>query len=111
MPSTTSSVVSSPLASSTVITPSLPTFSIASAIMEQQGRVRLQRGERRIRGPDEGGHYRPDQGGAQRAAERGLGRGPALDHGVHGGREAGREGRGWWCARDASRRWHDVIFR
>ena len=33
MPSTTSSVVSSPLASSTVITPSLPTFSIASAMM------------------------------------------------------------------------------
>src|SRR5208282_4378516 len=33
MPSTTSSVVSRPLASSTVITPSLPTFSIASAIM------------------------------------------------------------------------------
>src|SRR5215468_9347212 len=33
MPSTTSSVVSSPFASSTVITPSLPTFSIASAIM------------------------------------------------------------------------------
>src|SRR5438445_7906918 len=32
MPSTVSSVVSSPLASSTVITPSLPTFSIASAI-------------------------------------------------------------------------------
>src|SRR5712691_3705036 len=33
MPSTTSSVVSSPLASSTVITPSLPTFSIASAMI------------------------------------------------------------------------------
>src|SRR3954467_7295823 len=33
MPSTTSSVVSRPLASSTVITPSLPTFSIASAIL------------------------------------------------------------------------------
>ena len=32
MPSTVSSVVSRPLASSTVITPSLPTFSIASAI-------------------------------------------------------------------------------
>src|SRR5262245_38895180 len=33
MPSTTSSWVSSPLASSTVMTPSLPTFSIASAII------------------------------------------------------------------------------
>ncbi len=33
MPSTTSSVVSRPLASSTVMTPSLPTFSIASAMM------------------------------------------------------------------------------
>jgi hypothetical protein len=33
MPSTTSSVVSMPLASSTVIVPSLPTFSIASAMM------------------------------------------------------------------------------
>jgi len=32
MPSTVSSVVSRPFASSTVITPSLPTFSIASAI-------------------------------------------------------------------------------
>ena len=34
MPSTTSSSVSSDLASSTVITPSLPTFAIASAIIE-----------------------------------------------------------------------------
>ncbi len=33
MPSTTSSVVSRPLASSTVMTPSLPTLSIASAMM------------------------------------------------------------------------------
>ena len=33
MPSTTFSVVSRPLASSTVITPSLPTFSMASAMM------------------------------------------------------------------------------
>ncbi len=33
MPSTTSSVVSRPLASSTVMTPSLPTFSIASAMI------------------------------------------------------------------------------
>ena len=33
MPSTTSSVVSSVLASSTVMTPSLPTFSIASAMI------------------------------------------------------------------------------
>jgi hypothetical protein len=32
MPSTVSSVVSRPLASSTVMTPSLPTFSIASAM-------------------------------------------------------------------------------
>ena len=33
MPSTTSRVVSRPLPSSTVMTPSLPTFSIASAMM------------------------------------------------------------------------------
>ena len=33
MPSTTSRVVSRPLASSTVITPSLPTFSMASAMI------------------------------------------------------------------------------
>ncbi|HWR96873.1 MAG TPA: hypothetical protein VN317_00470, partial [Candidatus Methanoperedens sp.] len=33
IPSTTSRLVSVPLASSTVITPSLPTFSIASAMM------------------------------------------------------------------------------
>src|SRR5262249_27961568 len=41
MPSTTSSWVSRPLASSTVITPSLPTFSIASEIMSPMVRSPL----------------------------------------------------------------------
>ena len=60
---------------------------------EQQGPLRLQRGERGVRGPDEGRHHRPDQGRAQRAAERGVGGEPAAHHRVHGGREAGGEGR------------------
>ena len=72
---------------------------------EQQGRLRLQRGERGVRGPDEGRNHRPDQGRAQRAAERGVGREPAAHHRVHGGREARREGR--QPAADASGR-HDV---
>ena len=60
---------------------------------EQQGRLRLQRGDRGVRGPDEGRHHRPDQGRAHRAAERGVGGGPAADHRMHGGGEARREGR------------------
>ena len=72
---------------------------------EQQGPLRLQRGDRGVRGPDEGRDHRPDQGRAQRAAERGLGGEPAAHHGVHGGREARREG--WQPAADASGR-HDV---
>ena len=55
---------------------------------EQQGPVRLQRRDRGVRGPDEGRHHRPDQGRAQRPAERGVGRSPAVDHRVHGRREA-----------------------
>ena len=54
----------------------------------QQGVLRLQCGDRGVRGPDEGGHHRPDQGRAQRAAERGVGGGPAFDHGVYSGGEA-----------------------
>ena len=38
-----------------------------------QGRVRLQRRDRQLRGPDQGRRHRPDQGRAHRAAERGVG--------------------------------------
>jgi chaperonin GroEL len=72
---------------------------------KQQGPVRFQRFDRGVRGPDEGRNHRPDQGRAQRAAERGFGGEPAAHHGVHGGREARREGR--QPAADASGR-HDV---
>ena len=58
-----------------------------------QGIVRLQRGHRAVRGPDEGGHHRPHQGRAHGAAERGVGGRPAAHHRGDGGREAeGREG-------------------
>ena len=41
----------------------------------------------------EGGHHRPDQGRAHRAAERRLGRRPADHHRSHGRRDAEEEGR------------------
>src|SRR5206468_3299401 len=57
-----------------------------------EGRLRVQRADRGVRGLDQGGHHRPDQGGADGAAERGLGRGAAAHHRGDGGREAeGRE--------------------
>ena len=55
---------------------------------EQQGRVRIQRGQRGVRGSDEGRNHRPDQGRAQRAAECSVGCEPATHHRMHGGREA-----------------------
>ena len=58
---------------------------------ERQGRVRLQRRHRGVRGPDQGRHHRPDQGGAHGAAERRVGRRSAADHRGDGGREAGGE--------------------
>ena len=59
-----------------------------------QGRVqlRLRRADRRVQGPGEGRHHRPDQGRAHRAAGRRLGRRPAGDHRGDGRREAGEEG-------------------
>ena len=48
--------------------------------------------------PGQGGHHRPDQGGADSASGRGLGRGLAGDHRSHGCRKA--QGRG---PRDAGR--------
>ena len=51
--------------------------------------------DRGVRGPDEGRHHRPHQGGAHGAAERGVGRRPPAHHRGDGGREAeGREGGG-----------------
>src|SRR5881628_1760228 len=79
-----------------------------------QGRLRVQRGDRGVRGPDQGGHHRPDQGGADGAPECGVGRGAPPHHRGDGGREAeGREAgrnpvdaarrrgllRRWWFAR------------
>ena len=78
---------------------------VVDKIKKQQGPLRFQRFDRGVRRPDEGRNHRPDQGRAQRAAERGFGREPAAHHGVHGGREARREGR--QPAADASGR-HDV---
>ncbi len=56
--------------------------------------VRLQRRDRRVRGPDEGRRHRPDQGHPHRAAERGVDRGAAAHHRVRGGREEGRQAGG-----------------
>src|SRR5690606_18578875 len=60
-----------------------------------------------VRGPGRGGRDRPDEGDAYGAPERGVDRGPAPDHGVRGGREAG----GGEGARDAGgRHGRDVLI-
>ncbi len=56
---------------------------------QQVRQLRLQRAHRRVRGPGGGRRHRPDQGRAQRAAERRVHRGPAADHRGRGGGEAG----------------------
>ena len=53
--------------------------------------LRLQRPDRRVRGPGQGRRHRPDQGHPHRAAERGVDRRPAPHHRVRGGGEEGRE--------------------
>ena len=58
----------------------------------RQGRVRLQRVHGRVRGPAEGGHHRPDQGGPDRTAQRRVDRRPDAHHRGDGGREAAGEG-------------------
>ena len=61
-----------------------------------EGRVQLglRRPDRRVQGPGEGRHHRPDQGRAHGAAGRGLGRRPAGHHRGDDRREAGEEGPG-----------------
>ena len=60
----------------------------------RQGRVQLglRRADRRVQGPGEGRHHRPDQGRAHGAAGCGFGRRPAGHHRGDGRREAGEEG-------------------
>ena len=53
--------------------------------------LRLQRRDRHVRGPGQGGRHRPDQGDPHGAAERGVDRRAAAHHRVRGGREEGRE--------------------
>ena len=89
---------------------------VLDKVRERQGRVRLQRGDRGVRGPAEGRHHRPDQGRAHRAAERRLGRRPAAHHRGDGRREAGGEGGGAGACRRRHGRhgWHgrhDVMAR
>ena len=62
----------------------------------RQGRVQLglRRADRRVQGPGQGRHHRPDQGRAHGAAGRGLGRRPADHHRGDGRRAAGEEGAG-----------------
>ena len=72
-------------------------------------RLRLRRPDRRIRGHDEEGHYRPDQGRARCAAERRLGRGPAHHHRGNGRRDAGRRTLPLPYAGDAGRRRNGLL--
>ena len=69
------------------------------AAREERPEPRLRRADRRVRRHVQGRHHRPDQGGAHRAAGRGLGRRPADHHRGDGRREA-EEGN----AADAGRR-------
>ena len=55
---------------------------VVKEVLSRQGQLRLQRRDRRVRGPGQGGRGRPDQGHAHRAAERGLDRRAAPDHRV-----------------------------
>ena len=53
--------------------------------------LRLQRSDRRLRRPGQGGRHRPHQGGAHGVAERRLHRFPDADHRSPGLRDSGRE--------------------
>ena len=55
---------------------------------ERQGRLRLQRRHRAVRGPGQGRRHRPHQGRAHRPPERLERRGPAAHHRGHDRREA-----------------------
>src|SRR5439155_5257622 len=68
-----------------------------------EGRVRLQRCHRDLRGSHEGRHHRPHQGRAHGAAERFLGGRTDAHHRGDGGGEA-EGGEGGWRALHAARR-------
>ena len=72
-----------------------------------QGRLRLQRPRRQVRGPAESRYHRPDEGVARSAGERRVDRLDVPHHGVRAGREEVRRSR---RAGDARRRYgrHDV---
>ena len=58
---------------------------VVQKVKESEGRqLRLQRRDRRLRGPGQGRRHRPDEGRALRAAERGVDRVPAAHHRSHG---------------------------
>ena len=61
---------------------------------ERRVQLGLRRPDRRVQGPGEGRHHRPDQGRAHGAAGRGLGRRPAGHHRGDDRRAAGEEGPG-----------------
>jgi chaperonin GroEL len=74
----------------------------------RKGRLRLQRPDRRVRGPGEGRCHRSDEGGALRAPERFVDRRPP-PHDRSGRRgDAGARGRRWWHARHGRHGRHDV---
>ena len=64
-----------------------------------QGQLRLQRLDRGVRRPDEGGRDRYDQGGPRRAPERGERGDAAAYYGGRGGREAREEKGNAGCTR------------
>ena len=70
---------------------------VVNKVKERRSELRLQRRDQRVRGPGEGRRHRPDQGLAQRAAERRLGGVPdAHHHGGHRRQAQGGQGRRRW---------------
>ena len=65
---------------------------VAKVLESKEPHYRLQRGDRRVRGPGEGRRHRSDQGDPHGAAERSFDRRPAADHRSTGCRDSGAEG-------------------
>ena len=88
---------------------------VLDKVRTREGRVRLQRGDRRVRRPAQGRHHRPHQGRAHGPAERGLRGEPDAHHRGDGCREAGRQVGGarhaWWHGRHGWHGRHDVRTR
>ena len=64
---------------------------VVQKVKEGEGRLRLQRADRHVRGPGAGRRHRPDQGRALGAAERRVDRVAAADHRSAGRGDSGRE--------------------